>query len=163
MTYDGINQSSAKPRDVTRSRSSDSLDPANHKPVPAQLQRVKDEELGHVTRAHDPSTTAAAPAETGHSSRLSSVSSIGSASDLHHKARKAAAQKHRSQQQRTESMTSHTSIRSIGIGGAGPVQYTHYNKLTDDDTSLKGMGGHGSPSLPTRNNLHKGHHYSVAF
>ena len=112
------------------------------KPVPPQLQRVKGE-------------------ESGHRSRNSSVSSIGSAGDLH-RARKAAQEK-RAKQQRTESMTSHTSARS-GMGAGGPVQYSHYNKLGDEESSsLKGIGGHGSPSLPTRGNIHKGISVYTAF
>ena len=113
--------------------------------VPRQVQMVKDY-------------------ESGHGSRLNSVSSIGSASDLEGAARKAAAKQQRRRQSRKDSSCSERSVRSIGLGASGPVQYSMYNKVVDDhQPHLIGMGGHASPALPTKNSTHSDLHVNAAF
>ena len=111
-----------------------------------QLDRLKAEE-GVVTGSG------------GHDSRVSSFSSIGSASDLDQARKKARAR--RREQTRSESITSHHSGTS-GMGGAGMVQYSQYSDVMHDD-KVKGIGGHGSPALPTKNSHYKGLSLNVAF
>ena len=104
---------------------------------PKQLNRLKAEE-GVVTSSG------------GQDSRASSFSSIGSTSDLDQARRKARAR--RRDQSRSDSLSSNTS--ASGMGGGGMVQYSQYSDVMHDH-KVKGIGGHGSPSLPTKSSHYK--------
>ena len=106
---------------------------------PKQLNRLKAEE-GVVTSSG------------GQDSRASSFSSIGSTSDLDHARRKARARARRRDQSRSDSLSSNTS--ASGMGGGGMVQYSQYSDVMHDH-KVKGIGGHGSPSLPTKSSHYK--------